>query len=99
MAAPQPIENPQRSYEVFEKKHDMECITVCLYGYDGVGAGGSIGSGGLCRHCGSHRIVLIETRRPGPCRRLFHMPTDAYGNAPTGCVHAGAGVGPTCMDD
>jgi len=27
MAAPQPIENPQRSYEVFEKKHDMECTT------------------------------------------------------------------------
>src|SRR5215510_4635803 len=28
MAAPQPIENPQRSYEVFEKKHDMECTTL-----------------------------------------------------------------------
>src|SRR6516165_3234025 len=27
MAAPQPIENPQRSYEVFEKKHYMECTT------------------------------------------------------------------------
>jgi hypothetical protein len=28
MAAPQLIENQQRSYEVFEKKHDMECTTV-----------------------------------------------------------------------
>jgi hypothetical protein len=27
MAAPQPIENQQRSYEVFEKKHDMERTT------------------------------------------------------------------------
>src|SRR5215471_15777240 len=27
MAAPQPIENQQRSYEVFEKKHYMECTT------------------------------------------------------------------------
>src|SRR5215472_18977440 len=27
MAAPQPIEHQQRSYEVFEKKHDMECTT------------------------------------------------------------------------
>src|SRR5437870_12051417 len=29
MAAPQPIENQQRSYEVFEKKHYMECTTIC----------------------------------------------------------------------
>jgi hypothetical protein len=28
MAAPQPIENQQRSYEVFEKKHYMECTTM-----------------------------------------------------------------------
>src|SRR5215475_12745585 len=27
IAAPQPIENQQRSYEVFEKKHYMECTT------------------------------------------------------------------------
>src|SRR5436305_118735 len=33
MAAPQPIENQQCSYEVFEKKHYMECTT--LAGADG----------------------------------------------------------------
>jgi transposase len=27
MLTSQPIENQQRSYEVFEKKHDMECTT------------------------------------------------------------------------
>src|SRR6516165_9365046 len=35
MAAPQPIENPQRSYEVFEKKHYMECTTRCAAAADG----------------------------------------------------------------
>jgi hypothetical protein len=30
MAAPQPIENQQRSYEVFEKKHYMERTTETL---------------------------------------------------------------------
>jgi hypothetical protein len=29
----------------------------------------------------------------------FHIPPDSYGNAPTGCFHAGAGAGPACMDD
>jgi len=28
MAALQPVENQQRSYEVFEKKHYMECTTM-----------------------------------------------------------------------
>jgi hypothetical protein len=28
-----------------------------------------------------------------------HIPSDSYGNAPTGCFHAGAGAGPACMDD
>src|SRR5262249_34965027 len=32
-----------------------------LYGHDGVGARGALGSGGLCRHCGAHRTVLIAT--------------------------------------
>jgi hypothetical protein len=32
MAAPQPIENQQRSYEVVEKKHYMECTTETLGG-------------------------------------------------------------------
>ena len=30
MAALQPIENQQRSHEVFEKKHDMECTTLFI---------------------------------------------------------------------
>ena len=30
MAAPQPIENQQRSHEVFEKKHYMECTDADL---------------------------------------------------------------------
>jgi putative transposase len=30
MATPQPIENPQRSYEVFDKKHYLECTTESL---------------------------------------------------------------------
>src|SRR5262245_34646184 len=30
MAAPRPIENQQRSFEVFEKKHYMECTTRVL---------------------------------------------------------------------
>src|SRR5712691_10598641 len=29
MATSQPIKNQQRSYEVFEKKHYMECTTLC----------------------------------------------------------------------
>jgi adenosylhomocysteine nucleosidase len=39
MVASQPAENQQRSYEVFEKKHDMECITVfdsSLFGVRGL---------------------------------------------------------------
>ena len=30
---------------------------------------------------------------------IAHIPADAYGNAPTGCFHAGVGAGPACMDD
>src|SRR5262245_3469464 len=37
MAASQPIENQQRSYEVFEQKHYMECTTHGSRSGSGVG--------------------------------------------------------------
>src|SRR5882724_6544673 len=96
MATPQPIENPQRSYEVFEKKHDMECTT---------GARGEVERGqGWC-HARRACQWLSSSPFPRPAPRvtsealpyciLRRMATAAHGTGPYGCraVRGGGLVG------
>src|SRR5262249_14673649 len=81
MGASQPIENQQRSYEGFEKKHDMECTTPAAARKGEPASRAHSGDGHMGALQGARPDALLTRHRHG---WLTH-PRSARETAPETC--------------